>query len=136
MILKEIFNMEEYLENECYCPGEIYSVDGFFYQIFKAETECELIGKCEIEDNYLSKVPFMAVISKSTRDMVQILFIMYQDNKIKDILRFDATGNNIKLIKEVIKNNKTNLKFNEYEKGKTEKSLKKIFEMADAIMID
>ena len=29
MKLKDILNMEEYLKNECYCPGEIYSVDGF-----------------------------------------------------------------------------------------------------------
>lgn len=136
MKLRDIFNMEEYLKNECYCPGEIYSVDGFFYQIFRAETECELIGRCEIKDNYLCKIPFMSVISKSTDNVVQILFIMYQDNKIKDILIFDATENNIRLIKEVIKNNSTSLKFNEYEEGRTEKSLKKIFEIADAIMID
>lgn len=61
---------------------------------------------------------------------------MYEEDKIKDIIRFDATENNINLIKEVIKNNKTNLKFNEYEEGRTEKSLEKILNIADAIMVD
>ena len=28
--LKDILDMEYYLEHECYCPGEIYSFDGFF----------------------------------------------------------------------------------------------------------
>lgn len=116
--------------------GEIYSADGFFYQIFKPETEYKEIGKCELNDNYLSKIPFIAVISKSTTDDIQLLLIMHNNEKILDIIRFDATENNIKLIKEVIKNNKTELKFDEYEKGKTVKDLDKILNIADAIIID
>ena len=116
--------------------GEIYSVGGFFYQIFKPEFEYEEIGKCELADNYLSKFPFIAVISKSTYDVVQLLLIIHNNEKIIDIVRFDATENNIRLLKEVIKNNKTELKFDEYEKGKTVKSLKEILNIADAIIID
>lgn len=135
MKLKDILNMEDYLKNECYCPGEIYSVDGFFYQIFKAEYECKEIGRIDKNDNYFSKIPCIFVISQSMQESNQILIIMHQYNKIIDIIRFDATENNIKLIKEVIENNSTNLKFNEYEKGKTEKALEEIFKLADAVMI-
>ncbi len=135
MKLKEILNMEYYLKNECYCPGEIYSADGFFYEIFKGENECIWLGECEIENNFLSKLPFIAVVSESSNKDKQILLVMYECEEIQDILRFDATENNIKLIKEVIKNNTTNLKFSEYEEGKIEKSLKEIFEIADAILI-
>lgn len=134
--LKNILNMEYYLQYECYCPGEIYSVDGFFFKIFRAETEYKEIGRCDEFENHLSKVPFIAVISKSKDDDVQILFIMHKENKIVDILRFDATDNNIQLIKEVIEKGSTELQFNEYEEGKTEKSLNKMFELADAICID
>ena len=134
--LKDILNMEYYLKNECYCPGEIYSVDRFCYQIFKPTFEYEEIGKCEIEDNFLSRVPFIAVLSKSSSDILQILIIMYENNKILDIIRFDATENNIKLIKEVIKNNRTELKFDEYEDGKTAKELEKMFNIAGVVMID
>lgn len=97
--------------------GEIYSVDGFFFQIFHADTEYKEIGRCDKFNNFLSKIPFIAITSKSTSDDLQILFIMYEENKIVDIIRFDATDNNIKLIQEVIKNNKTDLKFNKYEEG-------------------
>jgi len=31
MQLKDIANMEEYLENDCYRPGEIYDSTGFFF---------------------------------------------------------------------------------------------------------
>lgn len=136
MKLKDILDMEEYLKERCYCPGEIYSIDGFFYQVFRANADCYEIGRCELENNKISKVPYIAVIANSTDEISQLLIIMHNRKKIIDIVRFDATENNIKLIKEVIKNNKTDLKFNEYKEGETEKSLEKIFKLADAIMIN
>lgn len=45
--LKDLYNMEEYLDKECYCPGEIYSFDGFFFQIFKADQDCKYLGQRE-----------------------------------------------------------------------------------------
>jgi hypothetical protein len=134
MKLKDILNMEDYLKNECYCPGEIYSIDGFFYQIFRANSECKEIGRIDTDNNYLSKIPCIFVISQSTDEINQILLIMHKDNKIADIIRFDATENNIKLIKEVLKDNKTDLKFDEYKENKTKENLEKIFNLADAIM--
>lgn len=132
--LKDIYNMEEYLKHECYCPGEIYSVDGFFFQIFKPETECKEIARFENDNNYFAKIPCLIVISRSEQDSNQILFIMHQDKKIVDIIRFDASENNIKLINEVAKTGKTELKLNEYKETKTKESLEKIFDLADAIM--
>ena len=87
------------------------------------------------KNNILSKLPFIAVISNSTDDITQLLIIMYEKEKIVDIVRFDATENNIKLIKEIIEKRKTSLKFNEYEKGKTKRDLDEIFKVVDAIMI-
>lgn len=135
MILKDILDMENYLNERCYCPGEIYSTDGFFYQLFRAGAKCYEIGRCNEKNNILSKLPFIAVISNSTDDITQLLIIMYEKEKIVDIVRFDATENNIKLIKEIIEKRKTSLKFNEYEKGKTKRDLDKIFKVIDAIMI-
>lgn len=136
MKLKDIYNMEEYLQYECYCPGEIYSADGFFFQIFKADSKCKEIARFESNDNYFSKIPCVIVISRSEQDSNQILFIMHEDKKIEDVIRFDATENNIKLINEVVKTGKTELKLNEYTETKTKESLEKIFNIADAIMID
>ena len=133
MKLKDIFNMEYYLKYECYCPGEIYSVDGFFYQIFKPEAEYEMIIESKDYDNFLSKIPCMVVLAKNSEGILQILIIMYEEEEIKDIIRFDATENNIRLVKEGITKGKTDLKFNEYEEGKTAKGIKEMLEIADAI---
>lgn len=134
MKLKEILDMETYLKERCYCPGEIYSSDGFFFQIFDANEECKMLG--EVKND---KYNFIAVISKSTSENADpsILALWRNDecNEITDSTRFDATENNIKLIKEFI-NGRTNPgKFDEFEEGATQKSLQEIFGMVDAIMI-
>ena len=135
--LKDILDMEYYLEHECYCPGEIYSFDGFFFMIFDKEDECEYIGEigkeCVLTNNDYSLI---AVISQHEDARPQLLMICHKDNKIGDIVRVDATENNIKLIKEIIKNNKSDLRWDEFVKGSTEKGLREIMSMADAIMID
>lgn len=136
MKLYDILDMEYYLKNECYCPGEIYSIDGFFYQIFRASSECKEIGRFDNNNNYFSKIPCIFVISQSIDASNQILIIMHKNDKIEDIIRFDATENNIKLIKEVLKNGKTDLKFDEYKDTKTKESLEKIINMCDAIIVD
>lgn len=51
MKLKDIANMEEYLENDCYCPGEIYDMSGFFFRVYHAEDECVLITKGISQEN-------------------------------------------------------------------------------------
>lgn len=132
--LKEILDMEDYLETRCYCPGEIYSFDGFFYQIFDGEDECKYLGTGK-EHALYGYYPTIFVIA-THEDNTQILMIADNKGRIEDICRCDATENNIKLVKELIKNGSSSLKFDEYEKGATAKGLKEIFSIADAIMID
>ena len=43
MKLKDIADMNDYLENRCYCPYEIYDMTGFFYELFYPETECTVL---------------------------------------------------------------------------------------------
>ncbi len=43
--LKDIKDMERYLKEDCYCPGEIYGPDGFFFQIFTIDHDCEYTTK-------------------------------------------------------------------------------------------
>ena len=127
--------MEEYLANRCYCAGEIYSGDGFFYQTFSAESECKVIG--ERKD---SKYNFIAVISTPTGENQRAQILIFWRNEsltmIEDAIRYDATENNIKLVKEIIACKKDRGSFDEYEKGSTAKALKEVFSIADAIMID
>ena len=136
--LKDIKDMERYLKEDCYCPGEIYSFDGFFFQVFQGEDKCKYIGQrgkdCILTNgNY----ELLCVLAQNEKDTQLLMICIDADTKkIGDILRVDATENNIKLVKEVIKNNKTDLRWDEYVKGSTEKGLREIMSMADAIMID
>lgn len=136
--LKDINDMERYLKEDCYCPGEIYSFDGFFFQVFQGEDKCKYIGQrgkdCILTNgNY----ELLCVVAQNENDTQLLMICINADTKkIGDIVRVDATENNIKLVKEVIKNNKTDLRWDEYVKGSTEKGLREIMSIADGIMID
>ena len=131
MRLKEIKGVEHYLKNDCYCPNEIYSSDGFFYQIFKPEEDCKYLGVNESHHMVICK------------DQL-ILFYIHKDdnNKIVDSIRYDATKNNIEMavaivngknVKEYIEQGR---KLDKFKDNSTERDLKQILNMADAIMID
>ena len=122
--------MEDYLQNRCYCPNEIYSADGFFYKLFDKNEDCKYLG----EES--SKYNFIAVITKDTESVVQILLIFRTDDlkEIVDVIKYDATENNIKLVKDLINRKIDKAKFDEYGKGKTKKALEDIIKFSDAIM--
>lgn len=127
MQLKDIANMEEYLENDCYCPGEIYDSTGFFFLIFTAEDSCKLLLKGSYKGEDVT-----AVICKN-----QILCFWIENNKkITDAVRYDATENNVSEIILVLSGKKTTMKVDEFEKGKTEADLNKLMSIADAVIID
>jgi hypothetical protein len=55
MKLKDILDMEEYLKNRCYCPGEIYSADGYNLTPFVIAFKdwCDYMkNKIDKDDNY------------------------------------------------------------------------------------
>lgn len=127
MILNDIANMENYLQNDCYCPGEIYDVSGFFFQVFSKDDECTKLGETTKEDK--------KVIGVACKN--QIINFWIKDSKIVSAERYDATENNIELVKLYLSNqNIKDMQIDEFEKGSTEKSLDEILKFADAIMIN
>lgn len=134
MKLKDILDMGEYLQNRCYCPGEIYSDDGFGYQIFKEESDCELIGETDKPYNFIAVV--CASVFDNAQPQVLIIFRNNEKTAITNIVRYDATENNIKLVKEFINGRVEKADFDEYNPGETARSVKEILSIADAIMID
>ena len=120
--------MESYLQNDCYCTGEIYDVTGFFYNVFNKEEDCVQIGeKVKENENY--------IICVSCRD--QILNFWIGNDTIISAERYDATENNIKLIKLFLANKDIGeLKIDEFNEGETKKNLDDIMQFADAIMIN
>lgn len=126
MQLKDIANMTYYLENNCYCPGEIYDSTGFFFRIFEAEDTCNLLIKGAYKGDDVT-----AVICKD-----QILCFWIDKDTITDAVRYDATENNVSEITQLLAGKKNKITIDEFEKGKKEIDLKNILSIANAIIID
>jgi len=127
LTLGDIADMDEYLANRCYCPGEIYDVTGFFFQVFTPETECK---------NLWVNDKAVAVIAKESPEALeQIIYIEITGNKVDNCVRLDATENNIEQVLKFMKGEINKVSLDEFENGATAKSLEEVFSIADAIMM-
>ena len=130
MILKDIHkDMERYLEYDCYCPGEIYDVSGFFFQVFKADEECREISRGADYRN-----PEDTVITVVCRN--QLINFWVRGDKITGAERYDATENNIRIMPLAIAGKLSpEDRLDEFKPGETAKSLNEILSMADAVLM-
>ena len=129
MKLKDIHaDIERYLKEDCYCPNEVYSVDGFFYQIVYADAECELLGKYiskEADDVYL-------VATENSEKEPILLNIWCNGTRVVSMERYELTENNIKGMKNFWENGTT---FTLSEMQELKKDVAEIMSTSDAIMI-
>ena len=128
MRLKDIADMEDYLENRCYCPHEIYDISGFFFNCFSPDVECELLAEGERDS-----IHGTFVLAKSSQSNEQIIYIEHKDGYVESCIRFDATENNKEQILLFLSGDIERMALDEYSDTKTEESLEEIFEIADAI---
>ncbi len=143
MKLKELHeDMERHLQHDCYCPNEIYSSDGFWYQLFYENEECEKLGIAKGE----STETIYCVVEETKQHQKAILEVVLGDNnkKIADITRYDATENNIEIVSHAIKYGiiatlnwckENKRRMNEFEEGTTEKSLKQLLELSNGLVM-
>jgi hypothetical protein len=133
ILLGSIADMKEYLANRCYCPGEIYSPDGFFFRIFSPDDECVQIASCPA---------FTAVICD---DQIIMIWLAYEEHGgcgdemiavVIDTQRIDATDNNIKIIIDIATGNKPESKLDEFKPGSTKKALDDILSISNFIIRD
>ena len=129
MKLKDIHaDIERYLKEDCYCPNEVYSVDGFFYQIVYADAECELLGKYiskEADDVYL-------VATENSEKEPILLNIWYKNEKVISMERYELTENNIVGMKNFWENGTM---FTLSEMQELKKDVAEIMSISDAIMV-
>lgn len=140
MKLKDIPDMERYLANDCYCPGEIYDISGFFYLLFSPESSCKVI---EESDGMIAVVATSWDFKNETdsENPPQAILFLRDDpdktGKIIDAQRVDATENNIGILKTIVQGKKPDgRKIDEFEPGSTAKSLEQIFSICDAVIVD
>ena len=130
MLLKDVHNdVERYLENDCYCPGEIYDTSGFFFQVFKADEECK-----ELYRGVDFRYPDETIITVICRD--QLINFWVKEEKIVEAERYDATANNIRIMPFAISGTLSpEEKLDEFKSGATARNLNEILSMADAVLM-
>lgn len=132
MKLQDIADMKDYLENRCYCPYEIYDMTGFFFQLFKPETECVVFAEGERGAIHGT---FVFAKADDSRSKLQIIYIDHTNNVVDSCIRVDATKNNAEQILKFMSGEIEKMSFDEYKDTNTAESLEEIFSLADAIMI-
>ena len=126
MKLKDIADMEDYLNDRCYCPYEIYDLSGFFYEIFEPDTECELLSLRD-EDAF--------VVVTSEYGKQEIIHICLTDGKVDDCVRFDNTENNRKQVSDYVSGEIDTMHIDEYPETKTQESVEKLLLGADFVCV-
>ena len=134
-------DIERYLDEDCYCPNEIYSSDGVFFYQFPKDTECEKLGEALFPEDNEYYIICLAKPPYNDGD-AQILYFHFdtKEDRCINATRYDATENNIKMFKiycdkgpEEVR--KLGMKFNEYEEGSTAKSLKELLDLSNGIVM-
>lgn len=135
MKLQDIADMNDYLENRCYCPYEIYDMTGFFYELFYPETECTVLvsgsrGSVHGIFVIVSSEPIGNINGKE-----QIIYIEITDDKVDSCIRFDNTQNNREQIKKFMNGEIDKMSIDEFDDTNTSKELEKVLSVADVICI-
>ena len=131
MKLKDVHSdIERYLAEDCYCPGEIYDISGFFYQVFNADEECMFVTEGESRNSEL----FIKCVT--CKNQLLNFWISRDEDKVVDAERYDATVNNVNVMKKLLSGEDTEvLKLDEFEDGATVKALEDVLIHADAVLI-
>lgn len=128
-------DMERYLQEDCYCPGEIYGLDGFFFQVFTVDDECRLIERSE------DRTAVVAMTHGGGEELSKPQAIMFWhdegDGRIVDAQRVDATENNVGILRSIVRGEEPDgREIGEFEPGDTARQLRKVLSMCDMVMVD
>ena len=138
MKIKDVHpDMERYLYEDCYCPYEVYSFDGMFYELFEPGYECKLVAESDHKVAVVSACKsFDTQSQKNVDDKPEILLFWKNEDKVTDALRMDATDNNLELVKLYVHDeDMQGRKFNFYNKDSVVRSLKQVFDLCDGIVV-
>lgn len=138
MKLKDVHtDMERYLYEDCYCPYEVYSFDGIFYEIFEPSYECRVVAESDSRVAVVSACKsFDTQSQKNVDDKPEILLFWKDDTKITDAIRMYATDNNLELVRLYVhEEDMQDKKFDCYDKDEVVRSLKQVFDLCDGIVV-
>lgn len=132
MKLKEVHpDIERYLAEDCYCPNEVYSVDGFFFQYVFADAECKVIGTWHRD---IDDVAFVVTASGKNHDHPILLNIWHKDGKVICMERYEYSEENMRNIVKLWNGEIKRVRVTEADD--LTKSVSEVLSAADAILAD
>lgn len=131
MRLRDIPDFEDYLENRCYCPHEIYDDSGFFFNLFYPDQECISLGQYDAYGG-----TFKYVIADNEYGVAQILAIYIEGEKVVDCVRFDATEHNIDQVRKRVKGDIDCIRIDEYLNPSLGRGLDELFNLVDLVITE
>ena len=128
-------DMGRFLQEDCYCPNEIYGIDGFFYMLFTKDDDCLLIERNE------ERAAVVCTISNGKAiDEPQAIIVWYDGESPDRVIaaqRVDATENNVGILRSIVRGEKPDGRtLDEFEPGSLKKNVAKVLDFADAVIVD
>lgn len=127
-------DIARYLAQDCYCPGEVYDPDGFFFTVYSPNDECEPIRL----SSERSAVIVLTACGKELKLPKALIF--WHDEKpfdrIVDAQQVDATENNVGIIALVVDGaDPDGRTIDEFAPGATAEAMGKVLSIADCVMV-
>ena len=99
MLLKDVHpDIPRYLEQDCYCPNEVYSVDGFTYLYVYEDAPCKVVGTYRDRHDEEEQITLVITASGSEFDHPILLNIWHTDSKVTGMERYEYSEDNLKNI--------------------------------------
>jgi hypothetical protein len=133
MKLNEVHkDIERYFAEDCYCPHEVYSVDGFCYQLVFGDAECKVIGTYPSKEDG-EEITFVITASGESHDHPILLNIWHTAEKVTGMERYDYSEENLKNIVKYWEGKIETVPLTEADK--LNKTVTEILSIADAIVV-
>lgn len=127
-------DIERFLAEDCYCPNEVYSVDGMFFQLVYAHAECKVIGTYPDKHDPEETITFVVTASGAQCDHPILLNIWHTADKVTSMERYEYSESNVKNIDMYLKS-PTFIPIELTESEALARSVKEILHDADALLI-
>lgn len=120
-------DIERYFKYDCYCPNEVYSVDGFGYRLVYADTPAKLLD----EGEYNGKVLFFETLAE--REDPILLNVWVENDKVVECERYEVSKENIENIKKLLHDNTHKFKLTEADE--LAKETKELLDFCNGLVI-
>ena len=133
MKLNEVHkDIERYFAEDCYCANEVYSVDGFGYQLVFGDADCKVVGTYPSKEEG-EEIPLVITASGRDHDHPILLNIWHTPEKVTGMERYEYSDENLKNIASYLKGEIRRITLTEAEDLK--RSVAEILSIADAVMV-